>query len=363
MSKFRRLIIFWKLNVKKYFFRYRYGFFELFMIANSPHIMLQNIRNMPLVKHDPKCQIISTENMFLKVSIFYLQLNQDVLLMLSDGFYKKNVLDVMLYDEHEPLEHYFLSLRTFNGTVSSSSTLVNHTGFSSNTWSLCKPAGVKNVGHFKNANEQFFTVYFTQKWLDRYLQTCDERTKIFFKEFIESENTFLMWPRYTSETSPDYSLFYNVFKENKPVSEIDHENFMATTLTMMEEFASCLSNDSLKADHLRMTNENRLKLLKAENYLSQFFTSNFPGVENIAQHVGISPTGLKAGFNQLFGCTVFKYYRSRKMKIACSILQNNKAIKIKELAAQLGYENAAKFTTAFKEETGALPSEVVQLQE
>jgi AraC-like DNA-binding protein len=46
------------------------------------------------------------------------------------------------------------------------------------------------------------------------------------------------------------------------------------------------------------------------------------------------------------------------MAIALSILKRNKGIMIKDLASQMGYDSAAKFTAAFKEETGMLPSEV-----
>jgi AraC-like DNA-binding protein len=127
---------------------------------------------------------------------------------------------------------------------------------------------------------------------------------------------------------------------------------------MFNEFTATFSSDVLHAENLKMSNENRLKVLKAENYLSQFFADDFPGVEAIAKHVGISSTGIKTAFLQLYGKTLFGYHRNQKMRIALSILQKNKEIKIKELASQLGYSNSAKFSVAFKEEIGYSPSQI-----
>lgn len=359
MNSLNKIIASWKLNVKKYFFKYRKGFFELFMISNSPQLMLQNIGSMPFVKHDTVNHKISTDNMFCTVKIFYQLLEDGLFLMISDGKYKKNVMDVMLYDETVPLEYYFLSFKTSTRTVNSASTLVNGTGFSFNTWSLCKPGGIKNVCHFKHAHEHFITIYFTQKWLDLYLKTCDEATVQFFKNFIASDNTFVMCPRQFEENAPDYLQLFNVFDVNIPASELNIEEFKDQTMNLIHEFSKGIQMQIAEENYFNLSNDTRIKIIQSEQILSTYFTKEFPGVEWLADQVGISVTGLKSGFKQIYGYSIFKYYRHQKMKIAQTVLAQNKDIKIKDLAEQMGYTNAAKFTAAFKDEIGALPSDIV----
>lgn len=361
MSVLKLVLQSWKVNIKKYFFSYKNGFFELFMIVNSPQLMIRNFATMPTVKLDKVSQKVQVDNLFLKVELFYLELYQNTTLILSEGIYKKNVLDVMLYDDRIPKEHYFLSLRTLSGNLNGSSTLVNGSHFSTNIWSLCKPGGVKNVAHFKNATEYFFTFYFTKEWLDEYLVTCNDSVRLFIEQFLESPETFLMWPRLEQGSSSDYSLFYKSIEMNRPVTELDKGTYEQETLKMFNEFASSINTNILHGDSIRISNENRLKLLKTEYYLSSYFHKEFPGVETIANQVGISPTGLKTGFNRLFGTTLFAYHRHQKMRIAFSLLKKNEDLKVKELAANLGYTNAAKFSAAFKEELGVLPSDVKSL--
>jgi AraC-like DNA-binding protein len=48
------------------------------------------------------------------------------------------------------------------------------------------------------------------------------------------------------------------------------------------------------------------------------------------------------------------------MKVARTVLLQNKEIMIKDLAAQMGYSSAAKFAAAFREEIGVLPSEIME---
>jgi AraC-like DNA-binding protein len=330
------------------------------MIANSPHIMIQNFSQMPFVKVDTELQTVHFDNLFLRVDIFHLELDPQCLLMITDGFYKKNVLDIMLYDKRIPSRHYFLSLKTMTEKVSSSSTMVNGTSFSSNTWSLCKPEGIKNVSHFKNAKEQFFTVYFTQEWLNEYLNSCDADTRNFFKEFMVSDTPFLMFPRREQDDLPDYNLFYDVFKKMIPTSKINSLEFQELTMEMFAEFSSSIPQGGVLTENFKLSNENRLNVIKAEHYLSQFVVKEFPGVEAVAKYCGISPTGLKKGFQQLYGTTLFGYHRQQKMKIAHAALKRNPSIKIKELAAQLGYVNAAKFASGFKEVIGVSPSSLKQ---
>lgn len=358
MQSFKKVITRWKQKAKKYFFSFSDGFYHLYILSNSPQLQIYNFAKMPFVKYDPTYQTITTSNPFLKVKLFHITFDEGLLLMLSDAYYKKNVMDCMMYDEEQPTIHYFISLKVSKRQVSSIYPMVNGTSYSHNTWSICKPAGVKNLYHFKDSYEQFYTLYFTKSWLDNYLSQSDKKVRSFMHDFLNSEATFMLLPRLDKYEADDYSLFSDALENSKPVADIDQELFRKESLQLFEDFVASVQKVDFQATHLKMTNELRLKILQAEHYLSDFYFSDFPGVERLAEKVGISETGLKMGFKQLFGCSVYKYYRAQKMKIARSILEKDNGCKIKEVAALMGYENAAKFAAAFKEETGQLPSNI-----
>lgn len=361
VTSISNIIASWKEKITKYFF-YKDGFFQLNQLANSPQLMIQNCINMPFVKYDSECQVITTQNPFLRVKMFHLNFEEGLLLMLSDCYHYQNIMDSMVYNE-EPAIHYFISLKVSRNKVKSKNPLVNGSIYSYNMWSICKPAGIKNLYHFKNSHEQFYTLYFTQSWLEKYLLHADEKVKDFLLDFMNSDNTYMMWPRQETLDIKDYTLFKDTLEQNKPIAELDLEVYRKQSLGMFEDFISSVVKEDLNADHLKMSNENRLKIFKAQNYLSNHYTGDFPGLENIAEKVGISPTGLKTGFKQVYGASIYKYFRSQKMKIAFSILNQNKDIQIKVLAAQMGYDNAAKFAAAFKDEMGFLPSEATDNME
>lgn len=362
MESINGIINSWKQKLEKYFL-YKDGFFQLFQLATSPQLMIQNCINMPFVKYDANCQVVTTKNPFLNVKIFHLTFEEGLFLMLSDAYHKKNVADCMIYDDKQPAVHYFISLKVSRKKVKSNYPLVNGTSYSHNMWSICKPGGIKKIYHFKDSHEQFYTLYFTQSWLDNYLNHAEDKVKDFLLDFMNSKTTHMLWPRESEPGENAYSLFKDGLENSKPVAEIDQEVFRKQSLQMFEDFISSVAKGDYKSDHLKMSNEQRLKIFKAEDYLSSFYTKEFPGVEQVAEKVGISPTGLKTGFRQVYGISIFKYFRSQKMKIAQSILEQNKEIKIKTLATQMGYDNAAKFAAAFKEEMGMLPSEVGENEE
>jgi hypothetical protein len=142
----------------------------------------------------------------------------------------------------------------------------------------------------------FFTIYFTLPWLEKYLQTCNEATVLFFQNFLASETTFVMCPRMEETSLSHFSLFYNVFNENKLASEMDNESFKEQTMLLFKEFSKSIQNHVIDDDDFNMTNENRLKIIQAENYLLSYKTQEFPGVDWLADKVGISSTGLKNWF-------------------------------------------------------------------
>lgn len=77
---------------------------------------------------------------------------------------------------------------------------------------------------------------------------------------------------------------------------------------------------------------------------------------DLAHQVGTNECTLKKGFKEVFGTTVFSFWREMKMDRAIELLEGGE-LRIAELAELLGYKNQKHFSTAFKARFGISPSQ------
>lgn len=94
------------------------------------------------------------------------------------------------------------------------------------------------------------------------------------------------------------------------------------------------------------------------NEIHAFLTSNIKerySIEELSAKFHINQTTLKATFKTVFGKPIAKYMKDYRIKCAKELLQQN-THSISEIACEVGYENQSKFTEAFKDVTGVLPS-------
>ncbi|WP_339814398.1 AraC family transcriptional regulator [Zunongwangia profunda] len=74
----------------------------------------------------------------------------------------------------------------------------------------------------------------------------------------------------------------------------------------------------------------------------------------LAHRVGTNDFTLKKGFKEVFGTTVFGFWKEAKMEQARHLIaQQGKSVQ--EVAEALGYSNARHFSTAFKKTYGVSP--------
>lgn len=68
----------------------------------------------------------------------------------------------------------------------------------------------------------------------------------------------------------------------------------------------------------------------------------------------INPTTLKENFRQTFGCPVYSYVKNRRMFRAAELMSTSD-MRIIDIAEEVGYCNASKFSSAFREVMGVNP--------
>jgi AraC family transcriptional regulator, transcriptional activator of the genes for pyochelin and ferripyochelin receptors len=86
-----------------------------------------------------------------------------------------------------------------------------------------------------------------------------------------------------------------------------------------------------------------------------------PSLQQLATAVGINERKLKAGFRQVFGTSVFGYYREYRMQAARAILDTGSG-NITEAATAVGYKSLSHFSQAFRKRFGLKPKDFLAKQ-
>jgi DNA-binding response OmpR family regulator len=97
-------------------------------------------------------------------------------------------------------------------------------------------------------------------------------------------------------------------------------------------------------------------IAKAASNLIQDHLEALPTVSEIAHRVGTHEKRLGQIFRRQFGMTVYAFIREERIRVACKLLAET-AMTVRKIAAQVGFDNAGNFATAFRERVGMAPSD------
>lgn len=110
------------------------------------------------------------------------------------------------------------------------------------------------------------------------------------------------------------------------------------------------------ACNVRQISRARTELAQAvAAYLAEHREQNLT-VQMLASRFHVSATYLQETFKSVFGMPVFSYFRTQKMNLAArDLIETQKTVM--EIANTCGYDNASKFSQAFREVMHQTPLE------
>ena len=119
----------------------------------------------------------------------------------------------------------------------------------------------------------------------------------------------------------------------------------------IQELSCPAQEDTIHPEHL---DSNVSTVNQVHAFLTQNLQTRF-SIEELALKFHINQTTLKTTFKIVFGKPIAAYMREYRIKQAKELLMHSED-PISQIAQAVGYETQSKFTQAFKEETGVLPS-------
>ena len=99
--------------------------------------------------------------------------------------------------------------------------------------------------------------------------------------------------------------------------------------------------------------ENVLKIRKAKELVIANMAEP-PGLQELADLVGLNLKKLKMGFKQIYGDTVYGFLFDYKMDYARKLLDSG-SYNVNEVGLKVGYSTGSHFIAAFKKKFGTTP--------
>lgn len=101
--------------------------------------------------------------------------------------------------------------------------------------------------------------------------------------------------------------------------------------------------------------DNVNKVAAIRNYLVENLETHHT-INELAERFDMPVTTLKACFRDVYGDPIFSYMRSYRANKAAVLMIEQPRLRIADIAVQVGYANPSKFSDAFKDVMGCLPS-------
>lgn len=343
----------WFKTSKQYFFVYKEGFFNLSYLSNSPELIIRSSEKMPFMKVDHEKQMLYLDTPFIKGNCFFAELEEGLWVLNSKMYYKNNVSFRPLYDEFLPSNYYCLTVNFIKNEFDSDFFESNSYKIENQSLSFMHPKGDFLHCHFKGSDESMYIIYFSEEWANKNIINAPNVLSSTIDLFSNEDKKFVNYKYDSKFFAGIVNDFYTTFNGS---SNPDFFELKKITYSLFDVFFKNLEHiDSIKSNTLKL--KDHLVIEKVEHFLKSNLFDKFPGIDALSKKFKVSPTKLKRDFKIMYQVPVFKYYQNKQMDLALKFILENKLL-IREISNKFGYDNVSKFSKAFKNRHGKLPSEM-----
>lgn len=323
--------------------------------VNSPEGMIESMSsNQHHTNHDERNQVVDMHGDLFQGWIRYATIAPGLWVISSEAHYLKNVTFQRVIEPELLSEYYILSLELVDSSASRKPALVDGQAYGNATWIIASPRETSERSHFKGSRERTFALLFKRSWFESYLRQSSGVSHRLYEQFISSGSAYFFWPDDKSacdQLFEDIALDLRIRSTQSPMDPVVLQQSADRLFRHFSEKMSLHFDDYYP---FNVPDKIRANVLMAGKILVEGTHQEFLGIEALSKQVGLSPSTLKASFKQVFGTTIFQFYRNKKLEHAATLIRHGASIA--DAAFQCGYHDPYKFSLAFKKRFGTLPS-------
>lgn len=349
----------WFSKFEKYKIRYKNGFYQIPNLSNTPQTIVDSFDKLFFCNHDKEKKTLSSNTIFCNAKSYYCKIEPGLWIFRTSAHYKKNVAFIFKPDSSLELDYYVIKLY-FQKSSIEKSMLIKGLTQPLKAWAVFKCNKKIDTYHFKDTHDVSMMMHFNKQWLENKLKEQPNLKESGILHFLNSKNPFLLLGEKEELINYFSKQYLNYFQMDD--SPDKQRKIKQLSIAFFDCFLEKYKSEGLEKIHFKIDDHSRIIVRKAKAYLINSLPHGYPGIEKISKKMGISPTKLKHDFKIIHQQSIFQFYRQRQMEQAYQILSEGEIL-IKELANQMGYASVGKFSSAFKNQFGVLPSEMLKRQD
>jgi AraC-like DNA-binding protein len=338
---------------KKYFIGYSDGYFQFPIVANSPELILKNLKKTPFVQKISD-ETISINTPFFKGNQTFIELEEGLWFTRIEAHFKVDFCSYPYFEENLPADYFSLYYYICKNKINLNQISLKDVMLESQSWTLHAPKSDFR-GYIKKDTEGiFYCFYFNRDWAEKYIPLSSfEKNHELVEFFRASQSSFICNDFRTKgeKLSENIEIIFKNFQE----SPIELIRLKTHVYGLILSFIDHLKNKKLEGYTPKFRS-----MMIVEKLISENLTQTFMGLDKIADEANVSVSTLKNIFKVSYGTSVFQYYKQKQMDLAMNVIKENPNTTVKELAYLLKYENTSKFSAAFKKYHNILPSDLLR---
>lgn len=156
-----------------------------------------------------------------------------------------------------------------------------------------------------------------------------------------------------SDISPSMAIVLNQLFHYNLNPSIKKMYFKGKSYELMSLYFNRNEDPNAEQCPFLIDEENVLKLRKAKEIIIANMAEP-PGLQELADTVGLNLKKLKIGFKQIYGDTVYGFLLDYKLEYARQLLDSG-SYNVNEVGLKIGYSTGSHFIAAFKKKFGTTP--------
>lgn len=174
--------------------------------------------------------------------------------------------------------------------------------------------------------------------------------------FLSEENKERKY--YTEEDiSPSMAIVLNQLFQYNLNTSIKNLYYKGKGYELLSLYFNSSEDPDVEHCPFLLDEENVLKLKKAKEIIIQKMAEP-PGLQELADNVGLTLKKLKTGFKQIYGDSVYGFLFDYKLEYARKLLDSG-TYNVNEVGLKIGYSTSSHFIAAFKKKFGTTPKKYV----